>query len=160
MKNQRLTGLSWTWTKLGLRLETGICSSSSGITSSTRSTPAWFPKNFTILCVAGDGGRETFLGHGSRDHQPQQARCRHPWQGPAFRFNPSLKTFFQVCLMSRDELNVLVVSYAELKNCLEQVKSKRWTSLLNIIIQSYGEVLASASTKPKHTGMHQVLSIF
>ena len=28
---------------------------------------------------------------------------------------------FQVCLMSRDELNVLVVSYAELKNCLEQV---------------------------------------
>ena len=24
--------------------------------------------------------------------------------------------------MSRDELNVLVVSYAELKNCLEQVK--------------------------------------
>jgi len=47
----------------------------------------------------------------------------------------------KVCLMSRDELNVLVVSYAELKNCLEQ---------------SYGEVLASASTKPKHTGMHQV----
>ena len=29
---------------------------------------------------------------------------------------------FQVCLMSRDELNVLVVSYAELKNCLEQVQ--------------------------------------
>ena len=28
----------------------------------------------------------------------------------------------QVCLMSRDELNVLVVSYAELKNCLEQVR--------------------------------------
>ena len=27
----------------------------------------------------------------------------------------------QVCLMSRDEQNVLVVSYAELKNCLEQV---------------------------------------
>ena len=31
---------------------------------------------------------------------------------------------FQVCLMSRDELNVLVVSYAELKNCLEQVTPK------------------------------------
>ena len=31
---------------------------------------------------------------------------------------------FQVCLMSRDELNVLVVSYAELKNCLEQVNLK------------------------------------
>ena len=30
---------------------------------------------------------------------------------------------------------VLVVSYAELKNCLEQ---------------SYGEVLAAATTKPKH----------
>ena len=28
----------------------------------------------------------------------------------------------QVCLMSRDELNVLVVSYAELKNCLEQAR--------------------------------------
>ena len=37
--------------------------------------------------------------------------------------------------MSRDEQNVLVVSYAELKNCLEQ---------------SYGEVLAVATTKPKH----------
>jgi len=47
----------------------------------------------------------------------------------------------KVCLMSRDELNVLVVSYAELKNCLEQ---------------SYGEVLAAASAKPKHTNMHQV----
>merc|ERR1719458_2132509 len=46
----------------------------------------------------------------------------------------------KVCLMSRDELNVLVVSYAELKNCLEQ---------------SYGEVLAAASAKPKHTNMHQ-----
>ena len=31
----------------------------------------------------------------------------------------------QVCLMSRDELNVLVVSYAELKNCLEQVRISR-----------------------------------
>lgn len=41
----------------------------------------------------------------------------------------------KVCLMSRDEQNVLVVSYAELKNCLEQ---------------SYGEVLAVATTKPKH----------
>ena len=41
----------------------------------------------------------------------------------------------QVCLMSRDEQNVLVVSYAELKNCLEQ---------------SYGEVLAVATSKPKH----------
>ena len=41
----------------------------------------------------------------------------------------------QVCLMSRDEQNVLVVSYAELKNCLEQ---------------SYGEVLAAATAKPKH----------
>ena len=41
----------------------------------------------------------------------------------------------KVCLMSRDEQNVLVVSYAELKNCLEQ---------------SYGEVLAAATTKPKH----------
>lgn len=40
----------------------------------------------------------------------------------------------KVCLMSRDEQNVLVVSYAELKNCLEQ---------------SYGEVLAAANAKPK-----------
>jgi len=40
----------------------------------------------------------------------------------------------KVCLMSRDEQNVLVVSYSELKNCLEQ---------------SYGEVLAAANTKPK-----------
>ena len=41
--------------------------------------------------------------------------------------------------MSRDEQNVLVVSYAELKNCLEQ---------------SYGEVLSSANTKPKlHLGL-------
>ena len=41
--------------------------------------------------------------------------------------------------MSRDEQNVLVVSYAELKNCLEQ---------------SYGEVLSSATTKPKlHMGL-------
>jgi len=47
----------------------------------------------------------------------------------------------KVCLMSRDELNVLVVSYAELKNCLEQ---------------SYGEVLAAATAKPKHTNMHQM----
>ena len=45
----------------------------------------------------------------------------------------------KVCLMSRDEQNVLVVSYAELKNCLEQ---------------SYGEVLSSANTKPKlHMGL-------
>lgn len=45
----------------------------------------------------------------------------------------------KVCLMSRDEQNVLVVSYAELKNCLEQ---------------SYGEVLASATAKPKlHLGL-------
>jgi len=40
----------------------------------------------------------------------------------------------KVCLMSRDEQNVLVVSYAELKNCLEQ---------------SYGEVLSAANSKPK-----------
>jgi len=40
----------------------------------------------------------------------------------------------QICLMSRDEQNVLVVSYAELKNCLEQ---------------SYGDILASATAKPK-----------
>jgi len=46
----------------------------------------------------------------------------------------------KVCLMSRDEQNVLVVSYAELKNCLEQ---------------SYGEVLSAATTKPKHNHMHQ-----
>lgn len=45
----------------------------------------------------------------------------------------------KVCLMSRDEQNVLVVSYAELKNCLEQ---------------SYGEVLSAATAKIKHhTGM-------
>ena len=44
----------------------------------------------------------------------------------------------QVCLMSRDEQNVLVVSYSELKNCLEQ---------------SYGEVLAAATAKPKHQGL-------
>jgi len=41
----------------------------------------------------------------------------------------------KVCLMSRDEQNVLVVSYAELKNCLEQ---------------SYSEVLSAATSKPKH----------
>jgi len=41
----------------------------------------------------------------------------------------------KVCLMSRDEQNVLVVSYSELKNCLEQ---------------SYGEVLSAATSKPKH----------
>jgi len=45
----------------------------------------------------------------------------------------------KVCLMSRDEQNVLVVSYAELKNCLEQ---------------SYGEVLSAATSKPKHA-LHQ-----
>ena len=28
--------------------------------------------------------------------------------------------YLQVCLMSRDEQNVLVVGYNELKNCLEQ----------------------------------------
>jgi len=44
----------------------------------------------------------------------------------------------KVCLMSRDEQNVLVVSYSELKNCLEQ---------------SYGEVLAAATAKPKHQGL-------
>jgi len=44
----------------------------------------------------------------------------------------------KICLMSRDEQNVLVVSYAELKNCLEQ---------------SYGEVLAAATSKPKHQGL-------
>jgi len=44
----------------------------------------------------------------------------------------------KVCLMSRDEQNVLVASYAELKNCLEQ---------------SYGEVLAAATAKPKHQGL-------
>ena len=36
---------------------------------------------FPILCGPGDGGREAFLGHGTRDHQPQQARRRHPRQG-------------------------------------------------------------------------------
>jgi len=45
----------------------------------------------------------------------------------------------KVCLMSRDEQNVLVVSYAELKNCLEQ---------------SYGEVLAAATAKPKISHNH------
>ena len=50
-----------------------------------------------------------------------------------------VKFNLQVCLMSRDEQNVLVVSYAELKNCLEQ---------------SYGEVLSAATAKIKHhTGM-------
>jgi len=44
----------------------------------------------------------------------------------------------KVCLMSRDEQNVLVVSYSELKNCLEQ---------------SYGEVLSAATAKPKHQGL-------
>lgn len=39
--------------------------------------------------------------------------------------------------MSRDEQNVLVVSYAELKNCLDQ---------------SFGEVLAAANQKPKVGG--------
>jgi len=29
----------------------------------------------------------------------------------------------KICLMSRDEQNVLVVSYTELKRCLEQVKN-------------------------------------
>jgi len=45
----------------------------------------------------------------------------------------------KVCLMSRDEQNVLVVSYTELKNCLEQ---------------SYGEVLAAATAKPKISHNH------
>ena len=40
----------------------------------------------------------------------------------------------QIMLMSRDEQNVLVVSYAELKNCLEQ---------------SFGDVLSAATAKPK-----------
>ena len=50
-------------------------------------------------------------------------------------FKKLSKIFLQVCLMSRDEQNVLVVSYAELKNCLEQ---------------SYSEVLSAATSKPKH----------
>lgn len=33
-------------------------------------------------------------------------------------------TFFQVNLMSRDEQSILVVSYAELKHCLEQAFSE------------------------------------
>ena len=54
-------------------------------------------------------------------------------------FVSHLSSLLQVCLMSRDEQNVLVVSYAELKNCLEQ---------------SYGEVLSSATAKPKlHLGL-------
>ena len=42
----------------------------------------------------------------------------------------------KVCLMSRDEQNVLVVSYAELKECL---------------VQSYAECMQSA----RHTGSTQ-----
>merc|ERR1711963_1381107 len=32
----------------------------------------------------------------------------------------------KVCLMSRDEQNVLVVSYAELKNCLSRAMARCW----------------------------------
>ena len=164
MKTQRLTGRSWTWTKRGLRLATGICSNSSGITSSTRSTSAWliwyFSFQFFVAQVMEDGRPFLDMAHVITSLNRLDAgipdKVVHQLIFAQNRLHPA----FQVCLMSRDELNVLVVSYAELKNCLEQVKSKRWTSLLNIIIQSYGEVLASASTKPKHTGMHQVLSIF
>lgn len=45
----------------------------------------------------------------------------------------NLSLFFQICLMSRDEQSVLVVSYEELKHCLEQ---------------SFNEVVTSASEKP------------
>ena len=59
MKTQRLTGRSWTWTKRGLRLATGICSNSSGITSSTRWTSAWliwyFSFQFFVAQVMEDG---------------------------------------------------------------------------------------------------------
>ena len=48
----------------------------------------------------------------------------------------------KICLMSRDEQNVLVVSYVELKNCLEQ---------------SFGECVnshrsANAGAYPEQTG--------
>ena len=40
--------------------------------------------------------------------------------------------------MSRDEQNVLVVTYSELKNCLEQ---------------SFAELVGAASSKPKNMGL-------
>ena len=43
----------------------------------------------------------------------------------------------KVCLMSRDEQNVLVVSYAELNKCLEQ---------------SFNECIQSSKTVPHHHG--------
>ena len=90
----------------------------------------------------GDGGWETFPGHGSRYRLSQQTGCwssRQGWLSELKTFVSHLSPPLQVCLMSRDEQNVLVVSYAELKNCLEQ---------------SYGEVLSSATAKPKlHLGL-------
>lgn len=40
----------------------------------------------------------------------------------------------KVCLMSRDEQNVLVVSYSELKRCMEQ---------------SFGEIVQAATQTPR-----------
>ena len=86
----------------------------------------------------GHGGRAALPRHGPRHRLPQQTRRRHPGQGKGTILSSVIISSLyclQVCLMSRDEQNVLVVSYAELKNCLEQ---------------SYGEVLAAATAKPKH----------
>jgi len=45
----------------------------------------------------------------------------------------------KICLMSRDEQNVLLVSYAEIKNCLEQ---------------SYKDIVADAGSKPRIQPQH------
>ena len=63
--------------------------------------------------------------------------------------------------MSRDEQNVLVVSYAELKNCLEQSYGEvRITCSLYICTIHFYQVLSAATTKPKHNHMHQVRYIY
>ena len=31
-----------------------------------------------FVSTSGDGGREAFLGHGTRHHEPEQARRWHP----------------------------------------------------------------------------------
>lgn len=58
----------------------------------------------------------------------------HVKSGKSFKMC-GLKLFFyvQICLMSRDEQSILVVSYQELKHCLEQ---------------SFGDLLAAATNKP------------
>ena len=55
----------------------------------------------------------------------------------------------KVCLMSRDEQNVLVVSYAELRNCLDQsftecVQAHRASASMNPVSNSASSVSLGA----------------